>query len=86
VPAAGTGAGTGRTPDSGMGGGIGNADTRGDGSGDAKGDGPAVVLVSFLRDLGFWREGARRLVSLCQPFWRFRFENVEAYDYVCGRV
>jgi len=83
VPAAHTG---GRTLDLEMDGEIGNADMEGIGSGGDKGDGAAVVLVSFLRDLGFWREGARRLVSLGQPFWRFWLENVEAYDYVCGRV
>lgn len=49
----------------------------GGGAGDRNGDGasrdeppPAaaaaavVVLVSFMRDLSFWREGARKLVSL----------------------
>jgi hypothetical protein len=35
----------------------------GTGEGDANGDGLAVVLVSFLRDLSFWKEGGRRLVS-----------------------
>ncbi len=30
--------------------------------GGSNGDGAAVVLVSFLRDLSFWKEGGRRLV------------------------
>lgn len=41
---------------------------RGEVSGEeARGDaeaGPKVVLVSFLRDLAFWRDGARKLVCL----------------------
>jgi elongator complex protein 6 len=44
----------------------------GDASGKAEGDRPAVVLVSFLRDLSFWREGARKLVRSSnphRPFW-----------------
>jgi elongator complex protein 6 len=67
VPSAVTGADTGRSPGLEVGGwigGVGNADTTGNGSGDTKGDGTAVVLVSFLRDLSFWREGGRKLVSL----------------------
>lgn len=27
-------------------------------------DGPKVLLVSFMRDLAFWKENGRRLVSL----------------------
>lgn len=33
---------------------------------DEKEAGSGVVLVSFMRDLAFWREGASRLVSLFQ--------------------
>ena len=51
-------------------GGIGHGD--GTGNEDRKegrvGDGAAVVLVSFLRDLSFWREGARKLVCLRRLF------------------
>lgn len=32
-------------------------------SGIAPEDEPKVLLVSFMRDLAFWRENARRLVS-----------------------
>lgn len=35
----------------------------GDGVGDGDGDAVAVVLVSFMRDAAFWRDGAARIVS-----------------------
>jgi elongator complex protein 6 len=81
VPAtgAGTGIDRGRDIESGIGdGGVGGTgetgngdaggDRKGKGDGGGGGEGAAVVLVSFLRDLSFWREGGRRLVSPWQLF------------------
>jgi elongator complex protein 6 len=44
--------------------GIGKTGEDGDWKGEEEGEGTRVVLASFLRDLTFWREGGRRLVSL----------------------
>jgi elongator complex protein 6 len=50
---------------------IGRAGEDGDWKGEEEGEGTRVVLASFLRDLNFWREGGRRLVSLGNSgrFW-----------------
>jgi elongator complex protein 6 len=44
--------------------GIGRTGEDGDWKREEEGEGTRVVLASFLRDLSFWREGGRRLVSL----------------------
>src|SRR6266536_2515722 len=38
------------------------------GSGAAPGDGTKVLLVSFMRDLAFWKENGRRLVGFFTTF------------------
>jgi elongator complex protein 6 len=54
-----------------------------EGDGDSD-NGTKVVLVSFLRDMAFWKYGARRLVCPIQPWRRCAIGRDLSHLYILG--
>lgn len=55
----------------------------GDGDADAAGEDVKVLLVSFMRDYAFWKEGAGRLVCLSVFFPFSRFSDYLLRHFSC---